>query len=92
VTGILSKTIVLDLGQRVSGPYYGKILAGLGAKVIKVEPPEGDEARQMGPFPGDEPHPEKSGVFLSMNANKYGVCLHKILLTLAEAMPGGREQ
>ena len=66
---------MLELGQRVSGPYCGKILAGLGAKVVKVEPPEGDEARRMGPFPGEQPHLEKSGLFLALNVNKYSVTL-----------------
>lgn len=66
---------MLELGDGVSAPYCGKILAGLGAEVIKVEPPYGDVAREMGPFPGDVPHPEKSGVFLALNANKYGVTL-----------------
>ena len=73
--GLLSGVRVLEFGEGVSAPYCGKILAGLGAEVIKVEPPQGDVARQMGPFPGDEPHPEKSGVFLALNINKYGVVL-----------------
>lgn len=65
----------LELGEGVSAPYCGKILAGLGAEVIKVEPPQGDVARGMGPFPDDEPHPEKSGLFLALNINKHGVAL-----------------
>ena len=73
--GLLPGVRVLDLGQRISGPYCGKLLAQLGAEVIKIEPPEGDEARRMGPFPGDVPHPEKSGLFLALNANKHGVTL-----------------
>lgn len=73
--GLLPGVRVLDLGQRISAPYCAEILARLGAEVIKVEPPEGDAARQMGPFPDDVPHPEKSGLFLALNANKYGVTL-----------------
>ncbi|MCH8062680.1 MAG: CoA transferase [Chloroflexi bacterium] len=73
--GLLSGVKVLELGQGVSGPYCGKVLAQLGAEVIKVEPPEGDPARMMGPFPDDEPHPEKSGLFLALNMNKLGVTL-----------------
>ena len=73
--GLLPGARVLELGEGVSAPYCGKILAGLGAEVIKVELPQGDVARRMGPFPGAEPHPEKSGVFLALNANKYGVTL-----------------
>lgn len=73
--GLLPGVRVIELGEGVSAPYCGKILAGLGAEVIKVEPLQGDVARRMGPFPGDEPHAEKSGVFLALNANKYGVTL-----------------
>jgi crotonobetainyl-CoA:carnitine CoA-transferase CaiB-like acyl-CoA transferase len=73
--GLLSNVRVLELAERVSGPYCGKTLANLGAEVIKVEPPQGDEARRMGPFPDDIPHPEKSGLFLALNANKYGIAL-----------------
>ena len=73
--GLLPGVRVLDVGQGISGPYCAKILAQMGAEVIKVEPPEGDLARRMGPFPGDSPHPETSGVFLALNANKFGVTL-----------------
>ena len=51
--GLLPGVRVLDVGQGISGPYCAKILAQMGAEVIKVEPPEGEEARSMGPFPGD---------------------------------------
>ena len=61
--GLLPGVRVFDLGQRISAPYCAKILAQMGAEVIKVEPPEGDAARRMGPFPDDIPHPEKSGCF-----------------------------
>ena len=74
-TGLLSDVTVLDVGRGISGPYCAKVLAGLGAEVIKVEPPEGDDARRMGPFPGDIPHQEKSGLFLALNADKRGVTL-----------------
>lgn len=73
--GLLPGVRVLELGEGVPAPYCGKILAGLGAEVVKIEPPGGDVARRMGPFPGDVPHPEKSGVFLALNANKFGVTL-----------------
>ncbi len=75
VAGLLAHVQVVELAQRISGPYCGKILAQMGARVIKVEPPEGDVARQLGPFPQNQPHPEKSGLFLWLNANKYGVTL-----------------
>ncbi len=75
MTGLLSGVRVLDIGGRISAPYCSKTLANMGAEVIKVEPPNGDEARRMGPFPGEAPHPDKSGLFLALNANKYGVTL-----------------
>ena len=73
--GLLSGIRVLELGEGVSAPYCAKILANFGAEVIKMESPDGDIARRMGPFPNDEPHSEKSGVFLALNSNKYGVTL-----------------
>lgn len=74
-TGLLPGVRVLELAPRISGPYCGKILALLGAEVIKIEPPEGDVARRLGPFPDNRVHPEKSGLFLWLNTNKYSVVL-----------------
>jgi hypothetical protein len=60
--GPLADMRVLDLTHHIAGPYCTKLLAAYGAKVIKIERPrQGDPARQAGPFPGDTPHPEKSG-------------------------------
>jgi crotonobetainyl-CoA:carnitine CoA-transferase CaiB-like acyl-CoA transferase len=74
--GPLAGVRVLDLTHYIAGPYCTKLLADYGAEVIKVERPGvGDGARRLGPFPGDEPHPEKSGTFLHLNTNKYGVTL-----------------
>jgi CoA:oxalate CoA-transferase len=67
---------VLDLGQSISGPFCAKLFADLGAQVIKVEPPGGDTARTMGPFPQDAPDPEQSGLFLALNANKLSITLN----------------
>ncbi|MCH2535796.1 MAG: CoA transferase [Dehalococcoidia bacterium] len=67
---------VLDLTNLIAGPYCTKLLADYGAEVIKVERPGiGDGARRLGPFPGDVPHPEKSGLFLHLNTNKQSVTL-----------------
>ena len=67
---------VLDLTHYVAGPFCTKLLAAYGADVIKVERPgTGDGARRMGPFPSDEPHPERSGLFLYLNTGKRGVTL-----------------
>ncbi|MDY6916589.1 MAG: CoA transferase, partial [Chloroflexota bacterium] len=73
----LSGLKVIEWAELVSGPYCGKLLADLGAEVIKLETPGlGDRARARGPFPGDLPHPEKSGTFLYLNTNKLGVTLN----------------
>ena len=64
---------VIDLSQGIAGPYCARLLADLGAEVIKVEPPEGDFTRRLGPFPGDVPDPEKSGLFIHLNGNKQSV-------------------
>ena len=74
--GALADLRVLELGEFVSAPWCGKLLSGMGAEVIKVEPPErGDKARRAGPFPGDVPHPEKSGLFMYLNTDKLGITL-----------------
>ncbi|MBI4496492.1 MAG: CoA transferase, partial [Chloroflexi bacterium] len=68
---------VLDLGQMVAGPYCTKLLAGLGAEVIKVERPgPGDPARRVGPFPDDVPDAEKSGLYLYLNTAKRSITLN----------------
>ena len=68
---------ILEYAQLVSGPYCIKLLADLGADVVKIEPPgNGDEARRRGPFVNDAPHPERSGLFLYLNTNKLGITLN----------------
>ena len=68
---------VLDLTHYIAGPYCTKLLADYGADVIKIERPgSGDPARRLGPFHEDDPHHEKSGLFLHLNANKRGVTLN----------------
>ncbi len=66
---------VLEFAQEIAGPYAGKLLADLGADVIKAEPPAGDSCRLRGPFPGGVPHPERGGLFRYLNAGKRGVVL-----------------
>jgi crotonobetainyl-CoA:carnitine CoA-transferase CaiB-like acyl-CoA transferase len=52
-------------------------MADLGAEVIKIESSQrGDASRRVGPFPEDVPHPEKSGLFLYLNASKLGITLN----------------
>ncbi|MEX1195682.1 MAG: CoA transferase [Dehalococcoidia bacterium] len=66
---------VIDLAQGIAGPYCARLLGDLGAEVIKVEPPSGDLTRQLGPFPGDIPDPDKSGLFIHLNGNKKSITL-----------------
>ena len=67
---------VLDLTHHIAGPYCTKLLADFGAEVTKIERPgSGDPARRMGPFFHDEPHPEKSLLFLYLNTNKRSLTL-----------------
>lgn len=56
-----------------TGAYCGKLLADMGADVIKVERPGGDAARMIPPFWSDEPDPERSLSFLFANTNKRSV-------------------
>jgi crotonobetainyl-CoA:carnitine CoA-transferase CaiB-like acyl-CoA transferase len=73
----LSDVRVLDLTWYIAGPYCTKLLADYGADVIKIEKHgEGDPARRMGPFFQDDPHLEKSGLFLYLNTNKRGITLN----------------
>ncbi len=68
---------VLDLTHYIAGPYCTKLLADYGAEVMKIERPgTGDGARQIPPFFGNSPHPEKSGLFLYLNTNKLGITLN----------------
>src|SRR5215510_4258361 len=61
---------VLDLSRMVSGPLCGRMLADLGADVVKIEPPEGDRTRTVPPFvDGVSPY------FAQVNAGKRNVCL-----------------
>lgn len=78
---------VLDVSRVLAGPYCTMMLADLGAEVIKVEPPWGDETRTWPPFyeNGD------SGYYFALNRNKKGIVLdlkqqegRDIILQLAE--------
>ena len=65
----------LDLTDE-RGLLCGRVLADLGAEVIKVEGPQGDRARNIGPFYKDVPHPERSLFWFAYNANKKGITLN----------------
>lgn len=53
--------------------HCGRILADLGADVVKVEPPEGDSSRARPPFIAGRPGPDRSIWFIALNANKRGI-------------------
>lgn len=71
---LLSPYRVLDLADE-KGQFCGKLLADLGADVIKIEKPGGDASRSIGPFYQDEPHPEKSLHWFSFNTGKRSITL-----------------
>jgi crotonobetainyl-CoA:carnitine CoA-transferase CaiB-like acyl-CoA transferase len=70
MSGLLDGVRVVDLTRVLAGPYAGQVLAEMGADVIKVEPPEGDMARGIGPFIGG-----RSLYFSSLNTGKRGIVL-----------------
>ncbi len=84
---VLSDINVLDLSQGVAGPFCAKLLAGLGADVIKVEPPgTGDTSRQSGPFLGSRPELESSALFSYLNTSKKSVTLDPGIPQQAQAL------
>ena len=69
--GALAGLKVIDLSRVLAGPYSTQILADHGAHVIKIEPPQGDETRGLGPpFVGDV-----SAYYQGLNRNKLGMAL-----------------
>ena len=81
---MLSPYRVLDLtGER--GQFAGKLLADLGADVIKVEPPQGDPARNRGPFVDDVPGLDRGLRWLAWNTNK-----RSVTIDLSDAAGRGR--
>lgn len=69
VNGPLAGLVIVEIGGSVAAPFAGQILADMGAEVIKVERPEGDDARRWGP-----PFADGSGAgFHSMNRGKRSV-------------------
>ena len=72
--GMLGAYRAIDLSDE-KGLICGKVLADLGADVIKIERPGGDPARKIGPFYHDEPDPEKSLFWFAFNTSKRGITL-----------------
>ena len=74
--GPLAGIKIVEYGDLVTAPYASKLLADLGATVVKIEAPHtGDRSRAVGPFPGDRPDAEQSGLFIYLNGKKRGVTL-----------------
>ena len=71
---VLDGVRVLDLSG-LAGQYAGRLLADLGAEVIKIEPPGGDPVRSLPPFAGDEPGLDRSLRWLAYNSNKSSVVI-----------------
>jgi len=72
--GLLQRVRILDLADEKAS-YCSKLLADLGASVIKIEKPGGDPSRQLGPFFKTSPSPEGSLFFWHSNSNKQGITL-----------------
>jgi crotonobetainyl-CoA:carnitine CoA-transferase CaiB-like acyl-CoA transferase len=73
--GPLDGLRVLELSDE-KGQFTGKLMADLGADVIKIEPPAGSGARGVGPFLDDHPHRDRSLSFWHYNTSKRGVTLN----------------
>ncbi|MEE9285092.1 MAG: CoA transferase, partial [Dehalococcoidia bacterium] len=91
-SGYLFDVRVVELADE-QGEYAGKVLAGLGADVVKIEPPGGNATRRIGPFLGGVEHPDRSLYFWHYNFGKRGATLdlgdesqrRRFLALLAEA-------
>lgn len=73
--GSLHDLTVLDLTQVLAGPFCTMMLADHGANVIKIESPEGDLSRIIGPYLPDDKNQEYGGYFQSVNRNKRSIVL-----------------
>ena len=82
--GMLAGLRVIEVADEL-GEYCGLVLAGLGAEVIKVEPPQGSPTRKIGPFFEDERGPERSFFYWAYNRGKKSVVVYT-------ASADGREQ
>ena len=75
----LSDLRVVDLSvgvfEGLAGAFCAKMFADFGADVIKVEPPDGDPARNLGPFPNHDPDVDTGGMFRYLNTNKRSITI-----------------
>ena len=67
----LGNILIIDLSRVLAGPYATMVLSDLGARIIKVEPPTGDDSRSFGPFIKN-----KSTYFSSLNRDKESIALN----------------
>ena len=74
----LEGILVVSLEQAVAAPLCSLRLAEAGARVIKIEPPEGDDSRNFGPFIG-----KKSTYFSSLNRDKESIKLNTRIMMIA---------
>jgi len=82
---VLDGVKVVEFGNFISAPFCAKILADLGAEVIKIEDPRcGDSSRRAAPFLHDIPGLENSGLFQYLNMNKLGITLNPVAAIGAE--------
>jgi crotonobetainyl-CoA:carnitine CoA-transferase CaiB-like acyl-CoA transferase len=72
--GMLEGVRVIEIADE-RAEYAGLLMAGLGADVIKIEPPEGNATRRIGPYLEDKPGPDRSLFFWHYNRNKKSVVL-----------------
>jgi crotonobetainyl-CoA:carnitine CoA-transferase CaiB-like acyl-CoA transferase len=75
LSGALSDLTVLEIGDQ-SGDYAALLLGGLGADVIKIEPPEGSPSRRVGPYASSDPNLENSLFFWRYNLGKRSLVLN----------------
>jgi crotonobetainyl-CoA:carnitine CoA-transferase CaiB-like acyl-CoA transferase len=73
--GTLEGIRVIDLTQMLAGPYCTQMLADQGADVIKIEPPQGDSSRKLGPYRPDDESRMVGGYFASVNRNKKSIVI-----------------
>lgn len=73
--GALEGIRVIDLTQMLAGPFCTQMLADQGAEVIKIEPPQGDSSRKLGPYRPDDNARRIGGYFASVNRNKKSIVI-----------------
>jgi len=74
--GPFAGLLVVDLTRVLAGPYCAMMLADMGARVIKIEPPvKGDDSRHYGPWLTAKSGKVKSGYFISVNRGKESIAL-----------------